>query len=101
MMLKFSLPKVMLKFSLPKVMLKFSLPKGKQPALLQKRGLPGDAASGRASPSPPRTTWSLNPMTRKAANPKTYHRKTARNWKDDSNSVPVYISFKPHRSLYS
>ena len=35
-----------------------------------------------------RTTWALNPVTRKPANPKAYHRKTARNWKDDSNFVP-------------
>ena len=35
-----------------------------------------------------RTTWPLNPVTRKPANPKAYNRKTARNWKDDSNSVP-------------
>ena len=35
-----------------------------------------------------RTTWTLNPVTRKPANPKAYNRKTARNWKDDSNSVP-------------
>ena len=36
-----------------------------------------------------RTTWALNPVTRKPANPKAYNRKTARNWKDDSNSVPL------------
>ena len=35
-----------------------------------------------------RGTWTLNPVTRKPANPKAYNRKTARNWKDDSNSVP-------------
>ena len=33
-----------------------------------------------------RTTWPINPVTRKPANPKAYNRKTARNWKDDSNS---------------
>lgn len=38
-----------------------------------------------------RTTWSLNPVTRKPANPKAYNRKTARNWKDDSNSVPLLV----------
>ncbi len=38
-----------------------------------------------------RTTWALNPVTRKPANPKAYNRKTARNWKDDSNSVPFSI----------
>ena len=48
-----------------------------------------------------RGVWTINPVTRKPANPKAYNRKTARNWKDDSNSVPVYISFQPHRSLYS
>ena len=44
-----------------------------------------------------RTTWALNPVTRKPANPKAYNRKTARNWKDDSNSVPfesVFILLK-------
>ncbi len=35
-----------------------------------------------------RGTWTINPVTRKPANPKAYNRKTARNWKDDSNSVP-------------
>ena len=35
-----------------------------------------------------RTTWSLYPVTRKPANPNAHNRKTARNWKDDSNSVP-------------
>ena len=40
-----------------------------------------------------RTTWSLNPVTRKPANPKAYNRKTARNWKDDSNSVPFRFCF--------
>lgn len=34
-----------------------------------------------------RGTWTLNPVTRKPANPKAYNRKTARKWKDDSNSV--------------
>ena len=34
-----------------------------------------------------RGTWTINPVTRKPANPKAYNRKTARNWKDDSNSV--------------
>ena len=37
-----------------------------------------------------RSTWTINPVTRKPANPKAYNRKTARNWKDDSNSVPFY-----------
>ncbi len=46
-----------------------------------------------------RTTWALNPVTRKPANPKAYNRKTARNWKDDSNSVPCFLickSLKQH-----
>lgn len=38
-----------------------------------------------------RGTWTINPVTRKPANPKAYNRKTARNWKDDSNSVPFHI----------
>ena len=38
-----------------------------------------------------RSTWTINPVTRKPANPKAYNRKTARNWKDDSNSVPFHI----------
>ena len=48
-----------------------------------------------------RTTWSMNPVTRKPANPKAYNRKTARNWKDDSNSVPfdsVFVLLKPKKS---
>ena len=36
-----------------------------------------------------RGTWTINPVTRKPANPKANNRKTARNWKDDSNSVPL------------
>ena len=41
-----------------------------------------------------RGTWTINPVTRKPANPKAYNRKTARNWKDDSNSVPFgYLCF--------
>ena len=35
-----------------------------------------------------RGTWALNPVTRRPENPKAYNRKTARNWKDDSNSAP-------------
>ena len=38
-----------------------------------------------------RGTWTINPVTRKPANPKAYNRKTARNWKKDSNSVPFLI----------
>ena len=44
-----------------------------------------------------RGTWTINPVTRKPANPKAYNRKTARNWKDDSNSVPfdsVFVLLK-------
>ncbi len=37
-----------------------------------------------------RTTWPINSMTHKTANPKAYHRKPARNWKDDSSSLPVF-----------
>ena len=39
-----------------------------------------------------RGTWTLTPVTRKPANPKAYNRKTARSWKDDSNSVLLYFS---------
>ena len=42
-----------------------------------------------------RGTWALNPVTRRPENPKAYNRKTARNWKDDSNSVP--FCFAPGR----
>ena len=35
-----------------------------------------------------RGTWGLSPVTRRPENPKVYNRKTARKWKDDSNSVP-------------
>ena len=42
-----------------------------------------------------RGTWPINPVTRKPANPKAYNRKTARNWKDDSNSVPFVSVFAP------
>ena len=39
-----------------------------------------------------RGTWTINPVTRKPANLKAYNRKTARTWKDDSNSVPfIYV----------
>ena len=38
-----------------------------------------------------RGTWTINPVTRKPANTKAYNRKTARNWKDDSNSVLLCI----------
>ena len=44
-----------------------------------------------------RGTWTINPVTRKPANPKAYNRKTARKWKDDSNSVPFdSLTAKPH-----
>ena len=35
-----------------------------------------------------RVSWTINPVTRRPENSKAYNRKTARNWKDDSNSVP-------------
>ena len=38
-----------------------------------------------------RGTWTINPVTRKPANPKAYNRKTARKWKDDSHSVPFVL----------
>ena len=53
-----------------------------------------------------RGTWTINPVTRKPANPKAYNRKTARNWKDDSNSVPLLVMLIirrlqcPQRALY-
>lgn len=40
-----------------------------------------------------RGTWIINPVTRKPANPKAYNRKTARKWKDDSNSVPFFLPY--------
>ncbi|MBR7009566.1 MAG: hypothetical protein IKI02_01500 [Oscillospiraceae bacterium] len=42
-----------------------------------------------------RGTWTINPVTRKPANPKAYNRKTARKWKDDSHSVPFASVFAP------
>ena len=42
-----------------------------------------------------RGTWTINPVTRKPANPKAYNRKTARKWKDDSHSVPFVSVFAP------
>ena len=41
-----------------------------------------------------RGTRTINPVTRKPANPKAYNRKTARNRKDDSNSVPFLQLFE-------
>ena len=40
-----------------------------------------------------RGTWTVNPVTRRPANPKAYNRKTARKWKDDSSSVPFLFVF--------
>ncbi|MBR6413116.1 MAG: hypothetical protein IKS21_00715 [Oscillospiraceae bacterium] len=40
-----------------------------------------------------RGTWTINPVTRKPANPKAYNRKTARNWKDDSDSVLLLFCY--------
>lgn len=38
-----------------------------------------------------RTTWSLNPVTRRPDNPKAYHRQKARRWNDrDHPSVPSF-----------
>jgi hypothetical protein len=49
-----------------------------------------------------RGTWTINPVTRKPANPKAYNRKTARNWKDDSNSVPfVFAPLKTGRRVFN
>ena len=49
-----------------------------------------------------RGTWPINPVTRKPENPKAYHRKTARNWKDDSNSVPfVCAPLKTGRRVFN
>ena len=45
-----------------------------------------------------RGTWTINPVTRKPANPKAYNRKTARKWKDDSGSVPFFC-FSPGQKL--
>ena len=46
-----------------------------------------------------RGTWTINPVTRKPANPKAYNRKTARNWKDDSNSV-LFVIWKSMNYRY-
>jgi hypothetical protein len=49
-----------------------------------------------------RGTWTINPVTRKPANPKAYNRKTARNWKNDSNFVPFdsdFSALKTKRSV--
>lgn len=36
-----------------------------------------------------RSTWNgINPVTRKAANPKAYNRRKAQTWKNDSSFVP-------------
>lgn len=36
-----------------------------------------------------RGSWQgLNPVTRRAENPKAYNRRKAQKWKDDSSSVP-------------
>ena len=45
-----------------------------------------------------RGTWTINPVTRKPANPKAYNRKTARTWKDDSNSVPCFSAQMDRRT---
>ena len=39
-----------------------------------------------------RGSWrGLNPVTRKAENPKVYNRKKARRWSDDSITAPLYF----------
>ena len=50
-----------------------------------------------------RGTWTINPVTRKPANPKAYNRKMARKWKDDSNSVPFYglVDYVQYNFIYS
>ena len=35
-----------------------------------------------------REIWNLNPVTRRPANPKSYNRRKAQKWRDDSISVP-------------
>ena len=38
-----------------------------------------------------RGTWTINPVTRKPANPRAYSRNKAQRWRnDDSTSVPCY-----------
>lgn len=46
-----------------------------------------------------RGTWPLNPVTRKPANPRAYNRRTARNWKNESNSVP-FLFLRFCRDMY-
>ena len=47
-----------------------------------------------------RTTWDINPVTRKPANPKAYNRRKAQKWKDDSVSVLSFLHKKsPTRSV--
>ena len=39
-----------------------------------------------------RGSWGgLNPVTRKPENPKAYNRKKARNWREDSMTVPFAV----------
>ena len=37
-----------------------------------------------------RTTWQLNPVTRKPQNPKAYNRKTSRAWKNELHDRDFY-----------
>ena len=40
-----------------------------------------------------RRTWGdLNPVTRRSPKPTVYNRNKARNWKEDSESVPLFMS---------
>ncbi|NCC08395.1 MAG: hypothetical protein EOM30_10265 [Clostridia bacterium] len=42
-----------------------------------------------------RTTWgALNPVTRKAPNPKAYNRKKARQWNDPIDSAFLFVQIK-------
>lgn len=48
-----------------------------------------------------RGSWNgLNPVTRKPPNPKAYNRKKARNWRDDSMSVPFLWEAAPALSSW-
>ena len=39
-----------------------------------------------------RSTWGINPVTRKPPNPKAYNRRKAQKWRDDSVPVPFGLS---------
>lgn len=40
-----------------------------------------------------RTTWQINPVTRKPANPKAYNRKKAQDWKRDRSDSVLSLLF--------